>query len=122
MKKMKYDPITEGIKSLLEKIPRAGKYLAKLYLWKPMMFNYMLVGASGTVLSWLLYEGVFRVLLFELPFGTFLAMVIVTIIVYFWNFTWNKKWSLKVDSQIQGMNRIQLQELRRKINQRLRNL
>lgn len=119
---MKFDPLTQKIADLLERIPRAGKYFARLYLWKPMMFNYMLVGASGTVLSWFLYEGVFRALLVGLPFGTFLAMVIVTIIVYFWNFTWNKRWSLKVDSQIMSMKKKDLLEMKQKISERLSEL
>jgi len=115
-KTIQYDRVTEWISGLLGKIPRAGKHLQALYLWKPLMFNYMLVGASGTVLSWVLYEGVFRIILVSLWGGTFLGMVITTVLVYLWNFTWNKHWSLKPSAQVMKMNRTDLMELRERID------
>lgn len=108
---MKRDSATEFISSNLGKIPYVGKKLQELYLWKPTMFNYMLVGASGSVLSYLLYEGLFRVLLLPYPGGRYLGMVITTVIVYFWNYSWNRRWSLKPTAQIQGMKRNELLEL-----------
>ena len=114
-KEIQHDRLTELISRLLGSAPRVGKYLVNVYLWKPGMFNYMLVGASGTVLSYLLYEGLFRVLLSPMWGGTFLGMVIVTVLVFLWNFFWNKKWSLKPSAQIMGMNRSNLLELKDQI-------
>ena len=116
---MKYDRVTEKIQELLGKIPYVGKDMARLYLWKPTMFNYMLVGASGTFLSWLLYEGFFRPLLAPMFAGTFIGMVIVTVLVYLWNFTWNKRWSLSLKSQIMNMNRKELEEARNILSDRM---
>lgn len=117
--RISFDPITKQISQLLLGIPRVGEKLAGLYLWKPMMFNFMLVGASGTVLSWLLYEGFFRVLLLSLPFGTFIGMVITTCLVFLWNYTWNKRWSLNSDAQILKMKKHELQTLRTKVDELL---
>jgi len=114
-KRIQHDRLTEQISRLLGSVPTAGKYLVNLYLWKPGMFNYMLVGASGTVLSYLLYEQLFRVLLSPMWGGTFLGMVIVTVLVFLWNFFWNKKWSLKPSAQIMGMKRTDLLELKDRI-------
>jgi hypothetical protein len=47
--------------------------------------------------------------------GTFLGMVIVTVLVFLWNFFWNKRWSLKPSSQVMGMKRSELLELKGKI-------
>lgn len=84
-----------------------------------MMFNFMLVGASGTVISWLLYEGIFRILFFPLPGGTFLGMVITTCLVFLWNYTWNRKWSLNSDAQIMKMKKHELQNLKSKVQKLL---
>ncbi len=111
-----YDKLTVAINGLLSRLPYLGKYASRLYLWKPQMFNFMCVGASGTVLSYVLYEGILRRLLVAYPGGTFLGMVITTIIVFLWNFTWNKRWSLKPSSQILNMPKDQLAELRSKID------
>ncbi len=120
-RRIQYDRLTEQISRLLGSVPRVGKYLVNVYLWKPGMFNYMLVGASGTVLSYLLYEGLFRVLLSPMWGGTFLGMVIVTVLVFLWNFFWNKKWSLKPSAQIIGMKRSDLLELKGNIENLLSN-
>ena len=113
---MKYDSVTEKIHALLGKIPRVGSLLARLYYWRPMMWNFMLVGASGTLLSYGLYEGIFRPALSPLFGGAFLGMVITTILVFLWNFTWNKRWSLNIDAQLLGMKREKLRELRDKMD------
>jgi len=113
------DPLTEQIGKLLIQIPKVGDKLARLYLWKPMMFNFMLVGASGTVLSWILYEGIFRPVLSSLWGGTFIGMVITTLIVFTWNYTWNKRWSLKPDAQIMKMKKHELETLKTKIQKLL---
>jgi hypothetical protein len=113
------DPLTEKIGNLLLKTPKVGDKLARLYLWKPMMFNFMLVGASGTILSWILYEGIFRPFLSSLFGGTFIGMVITTLIVFLWNYTWNKRWSLKTDAQIMKMKKHELETLKAKIQKLL---
>jgi hypothetical protein len=113
------DPLTEQFSQLLSQIPKVGDKLARLYLWKPMMFNFMLVGASGTVLSWILYEGIFRPVLGSIFGGTFLGMVITTLIVFLWNYTWNKRWSLRPDAQIVRMKKDELETLKRKIEKLL---
>jgi hypothetical protein len=116
---MKYDPVTERIHELLGKIPRVGSQLARVYYWRPMMFNFMLVGASGTLLSYGLYEGIFRPALSPLFGGAFLGMVITTILVFLWNFTWNKRWSLNSRAQILKMDKKELRATRDLINEQL---
>lgn len=118
--KVEHDKTTRKIGSLLERIPKIGKYLAGIYFRKPMMFNFMLVGASGTILSYLLYEGIFRRLLIEIWGGAFLGMVITTILVFLWNFTWNRKWSLNSGAQILQMKKSELLELDSRIQILLR--
>lgn len=100
-----YDKVTRKIWELLGSIPKVGSQVASAYAWKPMMFNYMLVGASGTILSWILYEGITRPLVSGFWGGTFIGMVFVTIIVFLWNFFWNRKWSLRVTSQLLKLSR-----------------
>jgi hypothetical protein len=112
---LSYDPLTEQIGGLLNRIPRIGKHAADLYFWKHMLFNYMLVGATGTFLNWFIYEMMIRPLVYWFWGGTFLGVTITTVLVFFWNYTWNKKWSLKSDSQIMGMKRLQLLDLQEKI-------
>lgn len=69
----------------------------------------MLVGASGMVLSWLLYELLFR----PLTLGyTFIGYIAVTVIVFCWNYLWNKNWSLSLESQIKGMTEGELLNLK----------
>lgn len=102
-----FDPFTEQISRFLEKVP----ILRRLYLWKYMMFNFMIVGSSGLVLSWIIYEGFLRSLMVDFLGGTFLGMVITTFLVFCWNYFWNKKWSLGINSQICGMKKDELQQL-----------
>jgi hypothetical protein len=116
---LEFDPLTEQIKQLLLRIPKLGKSLAAMYLWKPMLFNFMIVGASGTVLNWILYEFVFRNVLLFLWGGTFIAMVITTLLVFFWNYSLNKRWSLKPDAQIMKMKKHELMRLKDKIERLL---
>jgi hypothetical protein len=89
--------------------------LAKFYLWRSQMFNFMLVGASGCILGWLLFN-IFRPLLFF----EFLAWVVATLCVFMWNYTWNKVWSLNAFAQLNFMKRAQLQEMRERIDEILR--
>lgn len=112
---LKYDPLTEQIGGILNRIPRMGKHAARFYFWKPMLFNYMLVGATGTFLNWFIYEMMIRPLVYCFWGGTFLGVTITTILVFFWNFTWNKRWSLKTDSQVMAMDYFQLRRLQEKI-------
>lgn len=115
---LKYDGLTEYINQLLEKIPHAGKYLSRLYLWKHMLFNFMLIGASGTLLSFFLYEVVLRprFLFFG---GSFLAFILVTLIVFCWNYFWNHLFSLSMEAQVASMKKQELLELQRKVKEAL---
>ena len=106
-----YDPLTENISNLLERIPVAKR----LYMWKPMLFNFMIVGASGMILSWIIYEGFLRSILVNFLGGTFFGMLITTFLVFLWNYTWNKNWSLGIHSQIMHMKKYELQELHERI-------
>lgn len=79
------------------------------------MINFMIVGASGLILSFLLYEGLFRILLVPFWGGTFIGMFITTILVFFWNYLWNRHWSLSIDSQLLAMKKGELKVLQGKI-------
>lgn len=63
------------------------------------------------VLSYLLYEGLFRTFMSPFPGGLFLGMLITTLIVFSWNYLWNKSWSLGVRSQLLMMKRTELEEI-----------
>ena len=117
--KLAYDPLTEQIQHLLIRIPKVGALFARLYLWRAMMFNFMLVGSTGLVISWILYECVFRALFLNLWGGTFLGMTITTTLVFFWNYALNKRWSLNSTAQIMGMKKAELETLRETINKLL---
>jgi len=106
-----YDPLTENIINLLERIPVAKS----LYMWNPMLFNFMIVGASGMILSWIIYEGFLRSLMVNFLGGTFFGMLITTFLVFLWNYTWNKNWSLGIHSQIMHMKKYELQELNERL-------
>jgi hypothetical protein len=114
---LKRDRLTEQIVLLLKKIPSIGNQAASFYLWKPMLFNDMLVGATGTVLSWVIYEHIFRPMFLPMFGGTFIGMVLTTIIIYVWNYNLSKNWSLKSDAQVLSMRKPQLLEMREKIDQ-----
>lgn len=111
----KYDPVTRKISSLAYRIPRLGPSVSKFYLWRFTMINFMIVGASGLILSFLLYEGLFRILLVPFWGGTFIGMFITTILVFFWNYLWNRHWSLSIDSQLLAMKKGELKVLQGKI-------
>lgn len=115
-----YDPVSDQISQLLMKIPGVGSYLSRIYLWRFCTFNFMIVGASGMVLSYFLYEGFFRTFLSSYPGGMFMGMMITTLLVFFWNFIWNKRWSLGINSQILTMKKDELQELGIKVDQLLK--
>lgn len=84
-------------------------------MWKPMLFNFMIVGASGMILSWIIYEGFLRSLMVNFLGGTFFGMLITTVMVFMWNYFWNKNWSLGIHSQIMHMKKYELQELHERI-------
>jgi hypothetical protein len=111
-----YDPVSDKIAQLLNKIPLIGKYFSRIYLWRFSTFNFMIVGASGFFLSWLLYEGFFRILFASVWMGTLIGMLITTLLVFLWNYFWNKHWSLGINSQILTMKYDELSELREKVN------
>lgn len=111
---LKYDGLTETVKAWLERIPRIGKLLSRIYLWKYMLFNFMLIGATGTVLSWFLYEFIFRPVL-NFWGGSLLAMVCTTALVFLWNYFWNWRFSLSIEAQIASMKKSELLELQEKV-------
>lgn len=92
-----------------------GEQLAGFYLWKHMLWNFMLIGASGTILNYALYEWVFRALFLYLWGGTFIAWIMATFLVAFWNYYLNKRWSLKPDAQILKMKKAELLDLKAKV-------
>jgi hypothetical protein len=107
----KCDPATRRINRLILKIPKVGARISQLYLWRYTMFNFMIVGGTGMVLSFLLYEGILRRILIVLWGGTFLGMLITTFIVFLWNFFWNQYWSLSIKSQLLNMDHQELLDL-----------
>jgi len=112
----RYDPLTEKICNLLKRVP----FAKSLYMWKPMLFNFMIVGASGMILSWIIYEGFLRSLMANFWGGTFFGMLITTFLVFLWNFFWNKNWSLGIHSQIMHLKKPELQELNERVKVLLR--
>lgn len=110
-----YDPSTDRINSYLLKVPGAGKLLSRFYLWRFCTFNFMIVGASGMIIQFLLYEGVFRMILGSFFGGTFLAMLITVFIVFMWNYVLNRHWSLGINSQIITMKKGELEEIQEKV-------
>lgn len=106
-----YDPFTEKICNLLKGVP----FAKSLYMWNPMLFNFMIVGASGMILSWIIYEGFLRSLMINLLGGTFLGMAVTTFIVFLWNYTLNKNWSLGIYSQILHLKKLELQGLNERV-------
>lgn len=64
------------------------------------------------ILSFLLYEGFLRIVLSPFPGGTFLGMLVTTLIVFLWNYIWNKSWSLGVGSQLLMMKKDELMNLK----------
>ena len=115
------DPVTRGISELLNRIPRVGSSISRIYLWRYNMINTMIVGATGTILTFLLYEGIFRNLMFMIWGGAFLGMVITTFLVFFWNYFWNRHWSLSIDAQLYSMKKGELIDVMDKIGQLLIN-
>ena len=110
-----YDPQTQRINDVLLKVPQAGKLFSRLYLWKFCTFNFMIVGATGMVIQFLLYEGFFRLLLGNFWGGTFLAMGITVFIVFMWNYFLNRHWSLGIHSQLITLDKGELLEIQEKI-------
>ena len=115
-RKIKYDGMTEKLLEIFGKLPpRIGGVISAIYLWKPMMFNFMMVGASGLCLSWFLYEQMFRNLMIGIWGGTFMAMAITTLLVFFWNYFWNWRFSLSMEAQVANMSKQDLLELQEKV-------
>ena len=117
---LKYDGLTEQIGQLLIRIPTIGPGIAKFYLWKHMLWNYMMVGASGVFLNWFVYEILIRPLVYRFWGGTLFGVALTAIIVFYWNYTWNKRWSLKTEAQIMAMKKPQLLNLQERINELLK--
>lgn len=113
---IRHDALTAAINSLLLKIPEVGNLASSIYLWRFCTFNFMIVGASGMVLSWILYEGFFRNLLGSMFGGTFFGMMITTLLVFCWNYVLNKRWSLGIHSQVLTMKKSSLKELQLKVS------
>lgn len=68
------------------------------------------------IINYMLYEGIFRRILVFFWGGTFVAMLITTLLVFFWNYLWTKHWILSVKSRLLGMDKVELELLRDKIN------
>jgi magnesium-transporting ATPase (P-type) len=120
--KLVYDPLTEQIRHLLIRIPKVGNQASRLYLWRAMMFNFMLVGSTGLIVSWFLYELVIRVVfvdMWQLWGGSFLGMTVTTTLVFLWNYELNKRWSLNTTAQIMRMKKEELKTLRETIDRLL---
>jgi len=115
-----YDPVSDGIAQNLKRIPVVGCQLSRIYLWRFCTFNFMIVGASGMLLSYLLYEGFFRLFMSPFPGGLFMGMLFTTALVFIWNYFWNKKWSLGINSQILTMKREELWDLQMRVDQLLK--
>jgi len=107
-----FDPVTRGINELINRIPKVGSYLSQVYLWRYTMINTMIVGATGTIIYFLLYEGIFRNMMFIIWGGAFLGMLITTFIIFFWNYFWNRHWSLSINAQLYSMSKGELMDLR----------
>jgi len=108
-----YDRATQAIWRVLRHIGIGGKSLANVYMMAPMLLNYCLVGASGTVLNWAIYEHIFRpVFVVFGQIGTFIGIAITTLLVFLWNFFWNRRWSLSPRSQVLKMSHEKRQELK----------
>jgi hypothetical protein len=113
----RYDGATKAVwKTLMAfRIP----FLANWYAKAPMLFNYMIVGASGTILSWVLYEGIFRPLavltmapILGMGLSTLIGVTVNTLCIFMWNFIWNRKWSLNYKNQILKMTTKELYSAR----------
>jgi len=112
----KYDRVTRVIGKALKTahIP----WIASAYARSPLVFNYMLVGASGTVLNWLIYEHAVRpVFVIFGQIGTFTGIVVTTVLVFLWNYFWNKRWSLNAKSQILKMSDKERQDTKRLLDE-----
>lgn len=110
-----YDPVSDRIAKTLNRIPWVGSYFSRIYLWRFCTFNFMIVGASGMLLSYFLYEGFFRTYMSPYPGGLFLGMLLTTFLVFLWNYFWNRHWSLGINSQILTMDKPELEELQCRI-------
>lgn len=108
-----YDKATQTIYKILRYVG-----LANVYMMAPMVLNYMVVGATGTVLNWAIYEHIFRpvFVVFGQP-GTFVGIVITTVLVFLWNYYFNKRWSLSTRSQVLKMSHEKRQELKKLIDE-----
>lgn len=77
---------------MLRKIPRIGHGLAKLYLWKPVYFNFAIVGAFGILLQ---YVVTWMLLTLGLPWWA--AMFLGIVAAWNSNYILNKNWVFSND-------------------------
>lgn len=122
-----HDALTTGINDLLNRIPKVGSLISRVYLWRYSVFNSMIVGATGMIINFALYEGIIRNLvfliwassflglIFPVHIGLFFGMVFGTVIIFFWNYYWQKRWSLSINTQLYSMKKRELLNLHRKI-------
>jgi len=69
--------------------PNLGFSCASFYLKRQRMFNFMIVGASGCLLGWALFNG------YRIVFSEVIAWIFTTLCVFFWNYFWNESWTFK---------------------------
>lgn len=72
---------------IYNKLNSANPQVAKFYLSRAQLWNYIAVGVTGTVVQWLWFTFMRPFLLFE-----FFAFVISVLIAYVWTYYLNKKW------------------------------
>lgn len=84
----KYDRLTLIIAQTIHSF--LGFTLARFYLLRHRMFNFMLVGGTGTIVSWLLFN-MFRMII---PIE-FVAYVTTVLCTFLWNYVLNESWTFK---------------------------
>lgn len=83
-----YDRVTSLISQVILAV--LGMTLARFYLRRYRMFNFMVVGATGCIVNWLIFN-LFR-LFIPIEFIAFLFAVLIT---FLWNYIWNEAWTFK---------------------------
>jgi hypothetical protein len=110
-----YDKITKAIYHALWYIKFSGKpVVANMYVNSPMLYNFMVVGATGVFINWIVFN-LFRMLIGGGIFE-FIAFVGATLCTFMWNFVWNKKWALNIHSQLLKLSVEELENVGAEVN------
>lgn len=88
IQKGNYDRVTVLIAKII--LEFAGLGLAKMYVKSCRLFNFMLVGATGTIFGWFLFN-LYRALL---PWE-FVAYIFTVLTTFVWNYIWNERWTFR---------------------------